>query len=108
MTHTPSIWQIGSPSGNGTARTIWRNNEGPNAPEDSPNTGHVTICRDVHNISDAVLISVSPEMIDMLRAAIKHMAIAGNFMSSHGQGATSMGLLCRKISKLIAQVDGVQ
>lgn len=66
--HTPGPWQVGSPKGAGTARFIWRNDEGPNSPAET-NTSYLCIARDVHIPADAALISAAPDLLAALREA---------------------------------------
>ena len=76
-THTPGDWQISRVAAgkNGTSLAIWRNDQGPNAPDDSPNTGHVTIAQHIHNEADARLIAAAPDLLAALIAAEDRMAV---------------------------------
>lgn len=67
--HTPGPWQIGhSAKGmNGTSLRIWRNDEGPDADEDSDNTNYACIAQHVHSEADAALIIAAPEMLASLK-----------------------------------------
>lgn len=69
MAHTPGVWQIAQPKGAGTARMIWRNDEGPNSSAET-NTNHRIIARDVHNEGDARLIAAAPDMLAELKGVV--------------------------------------
>jgi hypothetical protein len=65
--HTPGPWQISkSPAGkNGTSHHIWRNDEGPDGPEDT-NTNWSRIAQHIHSEADARLIAAAPRMLHVL------------------------------------------
>ena len=64
--HTPGPWQIRQPTGDGTARLIWRNDEGPDFAGET-NTNYRMVARDIHSEANAALIAAAPDMIDALR-----------------------------------------
>ena len=64
--HTPGPWQIAQPKGAGTARFIWRNDEGPGFAGET-NTNYRMVARDVHSEADARLIACAPDLLAALR-----------------------------------------
>ena len=68
--HTPGPWQIAQPTGAGTARFIWRNDEGPGSVGET-NTNYRMVARDIHSEADAALIAAA---VDLLATAKEMLA----------------------------------
>ena len=69
--HTPGPWRIGQPKGDGSARIIWRNDEGPGFAGET-NTNYRMVARDIHSEANARLIAAAPDML----AALRQWAVA--------------------------------
>ena len=68
--HTPGPWRIAQPTGAGTARFIWRNDEGPDFAGET-NTNYRMIARDVHSEANASLIAAAPDLLAALAGCVK-------------------------------------